>query len=561
MASGDGFKPDKLTVRQLLTDSYNFYTIPEYQRPYKWKKKEIGELIQSIKESMDTGEYFIGSIILIKKKPDDFDVIDGQQRLTTLTLILSAFYHKFRTNELKKCLIDEDKGRFRIKVAPRVDQRNEFQEGFLRSILNGIEPDPTRPNVFTNNYYVTKELLTENEVFEDEEEAKAYYTYLLDNVSLIRIYTESEGFAVKLFYVMNTTGTSLSNDEVIKVILYDKLNDRDRETFMGSWRAIESIQKQLSELWDPLDKLERIFTLYSYYYLGEKPRTTVHDTYEKMISKGEKPLVIINKVKQFADSLLELHKQHSVDDKYIQDNRVIYPLLYLYDTVYWQVILATAIDIGYNSFSDLAQELLRLYYLNWIAAHNSGNVKDISMRILRLVKENKPVSQIISLVEEKIKEEELEKQAFENLRKDVYSDKPKGWLHAVLCLLEYDMYDDSGAPYIEEIGKNSPSIDHILPKEWKSVHYWTEHWDENDANQLIYKLGNMTLISFRKNDAIKNLDFISKKRQYSGTIGDTRATRYKINDSIINIKDWNAEEVQKRQEWMINRLQEILKSP
>ena len=560
MASGESFKPDKLTVRELLTNSYNFYTIPEYQRPFKWKREEIGQLIQDVRESMDTGEYFIGSVILVKK-PNDFDVIDGQQRLTTLTLILSVFYLKYRNNELKKCLVDDEENRFRIKVSPRIDQRNDFQEGFLRDIIDGKEPDPNRRNLFSDKYYVTKELLSENDLYDDEDNAKTFYKYLLDNVSLIRIYTETEGFAVKLFYVMNTRGTSLSNDEVIKVILYDKLNNKDRETFMGSWRIIENVQKQLSGFWAAMDKLERIFTLFSYSYLGEKPRTTVYDTYAKMLTKGEKPLLIINKVKQFTDSLLELHREHSKGDIYIKDDRVLYPFYYLYDTVYWQVILATAIDVNYNGVSVLAQELLRLYYLNWIAGHNSANIKDISIKILKLVKENKSVSQVINLAEEKIRVEELEKQAFENLKKDVYSDKQKSWLHAVLCLIEYDMYDDSGTSYIEQSGADSPSIDHILPEAWRSVHYWTEHWRENEANQLIYKLGNMTLISLQKNEKIGNLDFISKKMFYSGTIADSRATRYKINDSIITFQNWNPEELQKRQEWMIDRLKNILKSP
>lgn len=560
MVSRQNFQPEHMTVRELLTNSYNFYTIPEYQRPFKWNREKIERLIQDVKESIDTGEYFIGSIILIKK-PEGFDVIDGQQRLTTLTLILSAFYHKYRTNELKNCLVDDDQNRFRIKVAPRVEQRNEFQEGFLRGIINGKEPDSNKHNIFSDSYHVTKELLSKNDLYDDEDKAKAYYKYLLDNVSLIRIYTETEGFAVKLFYVMNTTGTSLSNDEVIKVILYDKLNDKDRETFMGSWRVIENIQKQLYDLWKELDKLERIFTLYSYYYLGDKPRTIVYDTFAKMIAKGEKPLSIINDVKQFSESLLDLHREHSREDRYIKDNRVLYPFYYLNDTVYWQVILATAINVNYSNVTDLAQELLRLYYFNWISGHNSANIKDISTKVLKLVKKNKPVSEIISLAEEEIRKEDLEKQAFENLKKDVYSNKPKNWLHAVLCLIEYDLYDDSGAAYIEQNGKDSPSIDHILPEKWRDVDYWTQQWNDGDADQFIYKLGNMTLISLSINDKIKNLDFNSKKRHYSGSISDSRATRYKLNDSITNLQNWNREELQKRQEWMIDRLKNILKSP
>ena len=561
MVNGESFQPDKLTVRELLTNSYNFYTIPEYQRSFKWTRKEINQLIQDVLDSMGgTQEYFIGSIILIKK-PDGFDVIDGQQRLITMTLILSAFYYKYRTSELKKCLIDEDEDRFKIKVAPRVEQRNEFQEGFLRDIINGKEPVLNSKNGFSKHYYEIKEFLCDNDLYKDEDKSKAYYKYLLDNVSLIRIYTETEGFAVKLFYVMNTRGASLSNDEVIKVILYDKLNTRDRETFMGSWREIENVQKQFNNIGEQSDNLERIFTLYSYYYLGEKPKTSVYDTYAKMITKGEKPLVIINKVGQFTNSLLELRKTHSREDKYINDDRVLYPFYYLYDKVLWQVILATAINVNYNRVSDLAKELLRLNYLNWIAGHNSANIKDISIKMLKFVKEGKSISQVINLVEGKIRDEELDKQAIDNLKKNVYSDRPKSWLHAVLCLIEYDMYDDSGTAYIKQHSKDAPSIDHILPEKWKDIAYWTEQWNDGDAGEFIYKLGNMTLISLSTNDKVKNIDFISKKRQYSGTINDARATRYKINNSITNLQNWNREELQKRQNWMIDRLKNILKSP
>ncbi len=288
MSDSDWFKPDRLTVRQVLGDSYNFYNIPEYQRPYKWRNKQIEDLIDDIEESMDTGEYFIGSIILVKKN-DVYDVIDGQQRLTTLTLMLAAFYQKFGIQEIRKCFIDDDQEKFRIKVSPRVDQRNEFHEGFLSNILSGEEPDRHRENVFTKYYYITKEILEDHGLLKDKETASLFLKYVLDNVSLIRIYTRSEGFAVKLFYVMNTRGTSLTNDEIIKVILYDKLNERDRESFMGDWKNIEGIRKRLSGMWWPFDSAERIFTLYSYYHLGEKPKSTVFDTYSKMIDKGESP--------------------------------------------------------------------------------------------------------------------------------------------------------------------------------------------------------------------------------------------------------------------------------
>lgn len=560
MRSNEGFEPNRLTVRELLSNSYNFYNIPEYQRPFKWKEKQIGELIKDIMESMDTGEYFIGSVILIKKQ-DGFDVIDGQQRLTTLTLILAAFFHEYNLGELRKCLIDEDQSRFRIKISPRVDQRNDFYEGFLSKILDGKEPDTHRENIFSKSYYITKELLSENSVFNDKEKASRFCRHLLDRVSLIRIATDSEGFAVRLFYVMNTRGTSLSSDEVIKVLLYDKLNERDRETFMGSWRNIEGHAKQLSDIWAEFDKLEKIFNLYTYYYLGEKPRTLVYDTYAKMIDKGNEPLSIINEVQQFSESLLKLHLNKIGENKLIEKDRTLYPFYYLYDSVYWQVLLGSAIDVGYPALQDLVQELFRLYYLNWIAGHNTGNIRDISMKILKHIKDKKSIYTITSTAEEKIKDDDLEKSAFANLEKDVYGDRPRNWLHAVLCILEYDLYDGSGVDYIETSGQEAPSIDHILPKDWQSVDYWTVNWKASEANEVIYKLGNMTLISLPKNKKIGNLDFVSKKRHYSGNIGDAKATKFKLNDFVIGLNDWNLTNLKQRHAQMVSRLKEILRQP
>ena len=557
MKKAESFKPDNPTVRELLTNSYNFYIIPEYQRPYKWKEDNINKLIKDIKESMETGEYFIGSIILVKNS-DGYHVIDGQQRLITLILILSAIYKKYGFKELKKCFFDEDQDRYR--VAPRVDQRNDFHEGVLSKILNNKEPEDDVNNIFAETYRITKDLLIQNEIFVDEQEAGKYYKYLLDNVSLISIYNNSESFAIKLFYVMNTTGTSLSNDEVIKVILYGKLNDIDRNTFMVSWDEIQSIQKELNSIYFGFNKLEKIFILYSYYYLAAKPKTLVYDTYSKMISKGESPLNIIYKVKQFANSLLELNNNSdSKNNEEILDNRVLFPLYSLYDTEYWQVILGTAVNVNYNNIRELGQELLRLYYLNWISGRNTGNIRDILMGILKLVKDKESISDIVKIIEDKINIDNLEEQAIERLNDDVYVKSPIGWLKPVLSLIEYSLYDDSGVNYISEGYKDSPSIDHILPVSWDSVHYWTEHWSENDANKWVYKLGNMTLISPYKNSKIGNADFLTKKEYYTGKIGDGKSTKYQITVLLNDLQDWNAEECQKRQEWMVKSLMEILK--
>ncbi len=259
--------------------------------------------------------------------------------------------------------------------------------------------------------------------------------------------------------------------------------------------------------------------------------------------------------------MLELHGEHSYESEFIQDDRKLYPFYYLNDTVYWQVILSSAIDTDFPDFEKLTKELVRLYYLNWISGHNSGNIRDISFKILKKIIDKEHVSKIVSLAEKKISDEDLEKLAFENLEKDVYSEKPKNWLRPVLLLLEYDLYDESGVDFIDDSGSDAPSIDHILPQEWQSIHYWSEKWTAEDASKYIYKLGNMTLISLSKNSKLGNTDFITKKGQYTGNIGNERATKFRLNDMVVNNEDWEVESLRNRQSYMVKRLKEILKNP
>jgi uncharacterized protein with ParB-like and HNH nuclease domain len=83
------FKPQAKTIKQIFGDADSYYQIPDYQRPYSWKTEQIEELWEDVFLAMESKQesYFLGAIILASKD-GYFEVIDGQQRITTITVLL-----------------------------------------------------------------------------------------------------------------------------------------------------------------------------------------------------------------------------------------------------------------------------------------------------------------------------------------------------------------------------------------------------------------------------------------------------------------------------------------
>ena len=156
----DNFKPHSLTIKELLQGPNNFYSIPRYQRPYKWEDTQVEQLWSDIKDAYTDNQpyYFLGSVITALPSEGEgtyLDVVDGQQRLTTLLILCSVFRDCFPAinGELAHTdqnVIDADalrdtiqsRGRFpRLRLNPRPDHRSSF-EGL---IVNGDTTQIKRP--------------------------------------------------------------------------------------------------------------------------------------------------------------------------------------------------------------------------------------------------------------------------------------------------------------------------------------------------------------------------------------------------------------------------------
>jgi hypothetical protein len=238
---------DAKTVRDLLKGVK--YSIDYYQREYKWQDKQIRELVDDLtdrfledyqpnherKKVADYGHYFLGSIIISKKESSNF-VVDGQQRLTSLTLLL-IYLRNLQRDRTDQVSIDEliasekyGQKSFNLDVDERTPTMSALFEGESVDLTDGSE---SVQNIVLRYQDI-------EECFPDELRRDAlpfFIDWLLENVHLVEITAYSDDDAYTIFETMNDRGLSLSATDMLKGYLLANITDpAKRVKSNNTWR-------------------------------------------------------------------------------------------------------------------------------------------------------------------------------------------------------------------------------------------------------------------------------------------------------------------------------------
>ena len=547
------FKPEAKIIAKIFGDADSYYQIPDYQRPYSWEDEQIEQLWDDLYCAMDSGDesYFLGPIILIRRG-DWFEVVDGQQRLTTLTILFCVLrdLYESRLKGLDKTLITsiQDAIKSLVKEEPRLKLITQLhhQNKFENEILNGVKfpvRELTRKEreqqKFINAALIFKQKLEELEAKDGMESIKKFTDYLLKKVEMITITCSQQAYAIKLFQVLNTRGLDLSPADLLKSHLYGRLEDEiKKQQFIATWREVEAISKQMDE------DITNLFTYYEYYLLAKNPKRSL---YEELTDKfkGQESNKIIYDFKKFVDFFNEIYRLES---------KLIFSFWYLPNQVFWKAILTTSKNEGFSEFDELCKELRKMYYFYWIAGYTTSRIKQLSFNLIGWLKDKKKLGDIKKEIEKKMLEDNVIRRMTENIQNDVYGES---WLRPLLALIEYAQTDDSKLTYIELDSKLH--VDHILPQGWESVPVWNKNWTKQQAEKWLNKLGNLTLLSGRKNIAQRNEPPAKKKQMYEK--GHGGKTAFEISKKVIETLEksgWTEKDVEERQKWMIQEIKNIL---
>lgn len=337
---------DQKTIKDLFQNKKADFLIPDYQRPYAWGENECRTLWDDIfsfaipdegrTEFDSNSEYFLGPIVTFKNDDEKMEVIDGQQRLTTLMLLLRAFYSKFghmqdkasvsTKQNIEKCLWKTDEfgepDMTQLKIDSEVATDNDKDE-FLKILKVGVAGKEMKSK-YANNFR-----FFQASIDEFLQKYPTYFAYLptriMNNCILLPIEAESQDTALRIFSTLNDRGKPLSDADIFKAQFYkyfSKLGKKDE--FIKEWKKLEELCERI---FHPISgtPMDELFTRYMYYVrakMGIMSSTTeaLRKFYEKdsySLLKDEKTLSELITLAEFWEDVSN-QDTHRFSDKVLK---------------------------------------------------------------------------------------------------------------------------------------------------------------------------------------------------------------------------------------------------
>ena len=300
---------DQKTILLLFSDKKSDFLIPDYQRPYAWEEGQCQTLWDDIFsfafpdndcDKFDSNEeYFLGSIVTFENEKNKKEVIDGQQRLTTLMLLLRAFYTKFGSMQ------DQNSKSTRESIAQCIWKTNEFgqadlnvlkidsevatdndKDEFLEILRTGVVRVDQKSNYAKNFRFFQSRI----DAFLSE--YPSYFPYLpariLRNCILLPIEAESQDTALRIFSTLNDRGLPLSDADIFKAQFYKYYSAKgEKDKFIEQWKELEEIT---GRIFKPVNgtPMDELFTRYMYYIRAKQGiKSSTTEALRKFYEKGK----------------------------------------------------------------------------------------------------------------------------------------------------------------------------------------------------------------------------------------------------------------------------------
>lgn len=549
-------KGHEYPLKDIFTPKFVF-SIPEYQRPYLWTTEHAGELLSDLKASMENsrGEpYFLGSLVLIKQdNQPEASVIDGQQRLTTLSVLIACIREltekQDEKNELQSFLKDSGgrfagvKGKYRLSLRER-DQsffkKYILEEGAIEELIN-MDPEAlsdSRRNICKNTKAFMEELKGLS-----EQERNGLAEFMMQNCFIVSVSTPDLESAYRIFTILNDRGLELSHTDIIKAKILGEINKN----------CGESEYKRYSIIWEDLEEnlgrkeFEDLFSHIRMIKIKEKAKFSILKEFENSIIPNIGKKEFIDKILiPYADAYDVINGANYQSNSDSQKINELLKWLKCIDNFDW---IPPAV-LYYSKHKDSFDTLLKFFRdLERLAAGlfiTRAYTTDRLKRYGLLLKEIESDSNLFSDSSALQLTEDEKRSVLDVLEGDIY--KVRNVPQFVLLRLDSN-FSDGAATYDHPV----ISIEHILPQNPAANSEWLELFpDIEEREYLTNKLGNLVLLARRKNSQASNYDFEMKKHKYFTTANGVSS--FAITTRILKEETWCPIQIQEKQKEYIENL-------
>ena len=581
MNNNEIFKPENLSISNIFSFT-GIYSIPNYQRQYSWVNDNLEELWEDLYESYSSKRdecYFLGSIVVVAKKNGEQEIVDGQQRITTLMIMFNVLYKNFKNINIDNNAIlnvnesmleslvyfNKTVDRLKLQVDPNYDsdfKKNITKQGDYSKIKKPTKEEMKKEepkHKFINTAYFFYHKFKELEKLDKKNKTNElgnFVNYIMFNTSIIKIICFDQSFAIKLFLVLNDRGLDLSNADIVKSIIYneydkDKENylENDKVVFNANWKEIESTCNDYDLTMDDF------LVLFEYFKLKSNPKKQVSDELKEIIT--DKNTIVsdfVGEMKSYSDNVKKF---------FTEVDPVMYSLRYIPWKFYIITSVATAYQVKYEDTDSLFKLLRRFYYISWIGGKTLTSIKNTAFKLISAIADNKSITEISKIIDDYILRNKLITSVYETLNGDVYGES---FLKPLMLSIEYEVREKLTTTFY--IADKNIHMDHILPKKYYTKQKeWPYITDKEKTLPYLNKLGNMALLLGVKNEEALNYGFDKKIAIYLGedskqsgrTSFDT--TNWIINKYDANDEDnskWDIKHIKERQLELMGKIEDML---
>ncbi|MBS0181742.1 MAG: DUF262 domain-containing protein [Nitrospira sp.] len=540
----------------IFSNSFRF-RLPRYQRPYAWTTEEAGELLEDLwaafrqdekKETLDKDPYFLGSIVLVKPEdPSDALVIDGQQRLTTLTILLSVLRH-LGVDHISGYLRQEGKpheglkNEFRLRLR---EQDAEFFEKFIQN-ENGIAALPkvnapslrndAQRNIRANALYLCERLKDRRDKLQE------FTRFVINKCMMVVVSTVDEYSAYRIFTVLNSRGLDLSHADILKAEIIGAIDNQRQEKYARKWEVIE---ENLG-----LDDFKNLFAHIRMIHVRKKLESTILKEIRDHIRPKEHATKFIDdELEPYGDALQTITQCNYKGEAGAERINEHLRWLKQIDNVDWVPTAIVALtrheskpewlDPFFQGLERLAAGFLVMRlsvnerlerYAKLLADLEKGNDVLVSGSNLHLTDDDR--AKVL---------QGLNANLYEMTRVRRY----------VLLRLDHAL-SGGGAKY----DHSTITIEHVLPQTPKDGSQWLKWFpDEKERTGWLHRVANLVLLSRAKNSEAQNFDFEEKKERYFKSAKGI--SPFVLTTQVLNETEWTLEVLHNRQEQLVGKLQEI----
>ncbi len=530
---------------RLMSNGFH-YEVPKYQRDYSWDKEQWSDLWYDLMQMIEEKDsHYMGYLVLQTSDDINFKIIDGQQRITTICILLLAvinYLKKIQCSEDEKKLNEQRANTLLTTYIGNIDMitltsvnklvLNRNNNHFYKTYLSSLQEAPKRglnasERLMKNAFDTFSSYLKEQ--YKNAEELISFVENIVNNLFFTVITVTDELNAFKVFETLNARGVQLSSSDLLKNYLFSVANEQHQT-------KLDELEDLWAEVSDILKETQVSDFLRIYWNSNHKTirKNQLYKTIRDEIKTSEQSFSLLRDMRKKADIYMALKSSEDELWRNNKDIRENLELLRLFNVTQPMSLLISAYsNLSLKEFDSLLSKIVIISFRYNIICGKNPNEQEVLYNKLALDIELNKTYNINDLLNSGIYVKDAEFEQTFTYKEFIYNSRNNQIAKYILCKLEKFEFGLT-------VDRDDTTLEHILPdnpdESWE--------WDDSAIQQYKYRLGNMALLEKGKNNDLGNASYLEKKDVYSkSSIPSTK----KIGDTV---NEWSESIITTRQQKM-----------